>query len=173
MNKTKQLAIACTTILCTTLLFTGCANYQLGTMLPDDIKTVYVPTFVNKTMEPQIEFTTTSTTINEIQKDGSLQIAGEADADTILLVTLTDYRLDPLAYEDNRTTTTEEYRSIITASVVFQRNNDGTILAEYPVVTGDSTFLMSGDFTSSKQKALPDTAKDLAHEIVQKIVETW
>ena len=45
----------------------GCV-YQLGSSLPPNLKTVYVPTFVNKCGEPQVENETTQATIQEFQK---------------------------------------------------------------------------------------------------------
>ena len=60
------------------IVLTGCASYQLGSMLPNDIKTVYVPTFINKTGEPMIESEATQAAIRELQKDGSLKVVGSA-----------------------------------------------------------------------------------------------
>ena len=55
-------------------LLCGCAGYRLGTLLPPEIKTIHVPTFVNKTREPALEAETTGAAISEFQKDGTLRI---------------------------------------------------------------------------------------------------
>ena len=52
---------------------TGCAGYRLGTMLPPDIQSVAVPTFINRTSEPLLESETTRAAIREFQQDGSLR----------------------------------------------------------------------------------------------------
>ena len=76
----------------------GCVNYRLGSMLPPDVATVYMPTCVNKTSEPLIEQDVTREILSEIQMDGSLRVAGADAADAILDVTLIKFWLDPVAY---------------------------------------------------------------------------
>jgi hypothetical protein len=152
---------------------TGCAGYRLGSMLPPDIKSVYVPTFVNKTKEPLLEVETTSATIEEFQVDGSLKIADANTADAVLEVTLVDFDLDPISFRKDEETAAREYRMNITATVVLRRTSDNVIVAEAPRVVGDTTFQLLGNLTSSKLRALPAASEDLAHKIVEQVVETW
>ncbi len=151
----------------------GCAGYRLGSMLPPDIKTVHVPTFINRTTEPMIEVDTTSATIRQLQQDGSLTLAGNEEADAILIVVLTDYSLEPLAYSTLEKTTADEYRIRIRALAVLKRRSNDQVLVENASVTGESTFFIEGDFTSSKQRGLPEASKDLGRKIVEQIVEAW
>ena len=58
----------------------GCTGYRLGSTLPADIKTIYVPTFVNKCGEPNLEGTATQAVLEELQKDGTLRIANRGKA---------------------------------------------------------------------------------------------
>lgn len=156
------------------VLLTGCSTYQLGSMLPEDIKTVYVPTFVNKTTEPLIENEATQAAIREIQKDGSLKVVrSEQEADTILTVTMTDYSLTPLKFDRDLNTTADQYRMTLTVQIMLTRRATDKVVAENPRVQGEADFPISGDFTSSKKQGLPRAAQDLAHNIVETIVETW
>jgi hypothetical protein len=155
------------------LLLSGCAGYKLGTMLPGDINSVFIPTFVNKSKEPLLEVETTSATVDEFQKDGSLEVVDAASADTVLNVTLTDYILTPVAYQRDTKTAAREYRLTIFAAVVLTRQSDNTVIAQNPRVKGETTFLLLGDLSSSKLQALPSAAEDLAHNIVEKVVEAW
>ena len=152
---------------------TGCSGYRLGSMLPPDVKSVYVPTFLNKTKEPLLEVETTSATIEEFQKDGSLQIASQDKADAILEVTLIDFDLDPVAFRSDEATAAREYRMTITVAFVMRRTSDNTVVAESPRLSGDSTFELIGNLSSSKLRGLPNAASDLAHKIVERVVETW
>jgi hypothetical protein len=154
-------------------LLPGCVGYRLGSMLPPEIKTVHVPTFVNQTTEPQLELDTTRFALQEFQKDGSLKLAPAETADAILQVRLTDYLLTPLQYDANRPTATFEYRITLYASIVMTRKRDGKVLAENPRCFGEGTFTVVGDLSSSKRIGLPKAAKDLAHDIVQKVTEVW
>lgn len=157
------------------ILFTsGCAGYRLGSMLPADIRTVYVPTCINKTTEPLIENNVTRAIMAEIQMNGSLKlVSDESAADTVLEVTLINFWLDPVAYAKNSSATTREYRMNIRASFHLLRRADNTVLVESPGLTGWKDFEMTGDMTTSKSVALRPAAEDLGRRIVDQIVEAW
>ena len=65
-----------------------------------------------------------------------------------------------------------EYRLWIRADIVLKKTWDGKILLEKSV-RGKATFVPGSDLTTARQKALPDAARDLAHEIVESVVEYW
>lgn len=164
-------AIAMASVLLGTL--SGCVGYRVGSMLPPDIRSVYVPVFINRTGEPQIETETTRATIEALQVDGSFKVAAEDQADAILYVTLLRYDLAPIVYETDRRITATEYRLVLTASVVLKRRSDGSVLVNVSPVTGDWTFPVAGDLTTSKVEGLPAVARELAKYIVTRISESW
>jgi Lipopolysaccharide-assembly len=155
------------------LLSAGCASYQLGSMLPDDIQTVYMPTCINQTTEPMIEQDVTSAILSQIQMDGSLRVTSREQADTILDVTLTQFWLDPVAYVSGESSTANQYRMNIRASFVLRQRVDNSVVAESPGLTGWYEFDFTGDMTSSKSIALRPTAEDLGRRIVNGIVQYW
>lgn len=171
MKKNRMYAgFVCAALL---LNFCGCVGYQLGSMLPGDIQTVCVPTFVNNTDEPNIEIETTQAVIRQFQQDGSLKITSCDEADAILEVVLKEYDLQPISYGRDQETTAEEYRIWIKASYVFRKLSNDTVVSEAANVRGQSTTEFSGDLSLMKRTELPRTARDLAHEIVERIVEAW
>ena len=155
------------------LLAAGCANYRLGSMLPEDIRTVYMPTCVNQTTEPLIEQDVTAAILSQIQMDGSLRVASEEAADTVLDVTLTRFWMDPVAYVQGQGATANQYRMSIRASFVLRRRADNSVVVEAPAVVGWYDFDFSGDMTSSKNIALRPAADDLGRRIVNRIVQYW
>lgn len=155
------------------LLSSGCASYRLGSMLPDDIRTVYMPTCENQTAEPQIEQDVTAAILSQIQLDGSLKVRAEDEADTLLEVTLIRFWLDPVAYEKEEASTANQYRLSIRASFVLRRRADNTVVAESPGITGWYDFEFAGDMTSSKNVALRPAADDLGRRIINRIVQYW
>lgn len=157
-------------ILCASL--TGCAGYRLGNTLPANIKTVYVPTFINQTGEPMVETEATKAAIQELQMEGSLEIAGQDVADTILEVTLVKITFQPLGFEKDSRKTAKEYRLYLYADVIFKKAKTNEILSKKKVV-GESTFFPTGDLAAAKRLTLPKTSKDLAHRIVEAVVEYW
>ena len=155
------------------LLSAGCVNYRLGSMLPNDVRTVYVPTCVNETSEPLIEQDVTQAILAQIQMDGSLLIADADTADTILNITLTRFWLDPVSYVAGESSTANQYRMSIRASFVLYRRSDRSVIAESPGITGWYDFDFAGDMTSSKAIALRPAAEDLGRRIVNNIVQYW
>ena len=155
------------------LLTAGCANYRLGSMLPDDLKTVYVPTCKNETAEPLIEQDVTRAILAQIQMDGSLRVASEDDADTILEITLIRFWLDPVAYVAGESSTANQYRMSIRASFVLYRRGDQSVVVESPGVTGWYDLDVAGDMTSSKAVALRPASEDLGRRIVIAMVQYW
>jgi hypothetical protein len=170
MKFSIQRGVAC---LAMALGLTGCAGYRLGTMLPPDIQSVAVPTFVNRTTEPLLESETTRATIREFQQDGSLRVAPESEADAILLVELVDFSLFPIRFDEDRTTQANEYRLTITASILMTRSDTGEVVVENPRVYGEVDLQVTGDLSSAKREGLPEAAEDLAHDIVERVVEVW
>ncbi len=154
-------------------ILNGCVGYQLGSMLPADIKTVHVPTFINDTSEPLIESEATQATVIRLQQDGSLKVVKQAQADAILEVELKEYKLEPVSFERNKETRANEYRIILKANVVLKRAATDEVIVQIPKVSGEADFIFSGNLSSAKQSAFPEAARDLAHDIVEKVVEAW
>ncbi len=165
----SALRIAAAAVLLST---TGCA-YRLGSMLPPDIKTVAIPTVLNKTTEPLIEVEVTRATIQEFQKDGSLEVAGVDEADAILRAAIVEYRLTPVSYRREKRTTANEYRLTMIVALELVRRSDDAVIARSNRAKGETVFELTGDLSSAKRRALPDAAEDLAHSIVEKVVESW
>lgn len=155
------------------LLSAGCVNYRLGSMLPGDVRTVYIPTCINKTTEPLIEQDVTQAILSQTQMDGSLRIADAETADTILEITLIRFWLDPVSYVAGESSTANQYRLSIRASFVLYRRADRFVVAESPGLTGWYDFDFAGDMTSSKAIALGPAADDLGRRIINNIVQYW
>ena len=151
----------------------GCVGYKLGSTLPPGIESIYITTFVNESKEPQIETDTTQASIQEFQRDGTLRVTSRDQADSMLDVTLTGFALEPLSYNRSSALTTQEYRMRITARIVFTRLRPTQKVMLDRTVQGEATFELAGDMFSSKQRALPEASRDLAHDIVESVVEYW
>jgi hypothetical protein len=150
----------------------GCIGYRLGSTLPAGINVVHVPTFINKTTEPRLEIETSQAAIREIQRDGTLSVSDFDKSDVVLEVALIGFRLEPLRYEADNSTTTREYRLTITADIKLTNRRTKKVMT-HTTVQGEADFTPTGDLSSAKREALPEAASDLAHDIVESIVEYW
>ncbi len=153
-------------------LTSGCSGYRLGTSLPPGINTVHVPVFENQTDEPLLEIEATQATISEFQRDGSLSVGAMDRADVVLDVQLLSFALQPLRFERDAATTTDEYRMTIQAALTLTDIKTGRTLMQARV-NGETDFVPAGDLTSAKRANLPAATQDLAARIVRAAVEFW
>jgi hypothetical protein len=160
-----------TAMLCAGLA--GCAQYRLGSTLPPGLTSINVPTFINGTSEPQLEFETTNATIQEFQKDGTLRVAVQGVADAILEVKLTGYRIDALRYDKKIATHPNEYRQQLVADLLLKNSRTEKILLDRKGVVGEWTFVAGSDLRNDERVALPLTSQQLARKIVEAVVEYW
>lgn len=154
------------------LLQTGCQAYRLGSQLPSDIQSVYVPTVRNRTNEPLLENEVTQAILGEIQRDGSLSIQSEESADAILYVTITSYQINPFSFENDNRDRPDEYRLVLRASIEMVRA-DGQVLTKNGSIRGRDDFPLTNDLTTAKRNGLPGAAEDLARYVVSAITEAW
>ena len=162
----------CLSLLAVSLMFAGCAGYQMGGTLPASIQTVSL-TVENNTDEPSIEVQTMKALRAEVQQDGRLALRSESEADTILKVSLTGYSLQALAYDRDHGQLAREYRVILTASAVLSDAETGDVLREIPNVLGESEFPYAADLTTGKLAALPSAADDLARKVISMTIAAW
>jgi len=181
----RLLPLLLATIAAALLLFipTGCStssggqpmlgSYKLGSMLPSDIRSVYVPAMKNLTREPLVEVEAMRALQRELQTDGSLVIVEEKDADAILEINLNRFLLRPLVYGRENRARPDEYSALLSGSIRMVRRDNGAVIVNEPYVAGDFFVPFVTDITSAKRNVLPDVSRDLAHDIVERIVEAW
>jgi len=156
-----------------TLLLAGCMGYQLGGTRPEGVETVHVAPVVNTTTEPAIELQVTHALRQRIQFDGRLKLENSAEeADAIIEVELTDYKLTAIAFRDDLKTTPDQYRLRITGVATLKDAKTGKSLSESKTY-GEARFLFESDLTTSKRNALPRAAQELAKFMVDDLIERW
>ncbi|NLB56763.1 MAG: LptE family protein [Lentisphaerae bacterium] len=169
----KKTVFASVTTLIMVIVVGGCVGYRLGSSLPRDIKTIYIPTFTNKSGEPLVEMRATSATIAEFQNDGTLKIATADTADVTLEATITRLELEPLSYTKADKRKPNEYRMTLTASYILTRTGSREVIAQEKGIKGEATFVFAGNLTAAKLSAMPNATEDLAKRIVEAVVEYW
>lgn len=157
-------------------LTSGCANYKLGTTLPENQRDVYVPNVRNESGQPGVEREVTKAILKEIQREGTLRLVSEDRASTRLDIVVVGYRQDSIRYNRENTGVSEEYRMVLRASTTFTKLNepdpDKAIISQN-VLEGDETFLRGTDTITAMQRCLPKAAEDLAEQIIDSCVSAW
>jgi Lipopolysaccharide-assembly len=161
------------TILC--LSISGCLGYHVGPVKPyylQDVHTIAVPTFKNRTLVPRIEVLVTDTLIKQFQQDGTFQITNEDKADATLngeIIRIT--RVPARSVRENVLATTE---FALALTVKFSlTGRDGKLLPGGGEATGNTTFFVSSDVTTDERQALPLATEDLATRLVAQLSEGW
>ena len=150
----------------------GCVNYQVGTTLPRHLRTIMVEPFANESGEPNLETELQRAIRQEIQREGQLRLQSAETAAIHLRGTLLSYRLDPMRYDQNRPKTVAEYRVVVRARIEAVEAATGKAIVAQTVV-GDATLRAAGDLTTARRAALPEAARQAAHEIVNAVVSAW
>jgi len=158
----------------------GC-GYQLGAILPNNIRTIYIENFKNSInpdssgsyqFQPGVEIKVTKEIISRYVFDGNLKIARKDDADAILTGELVDYLKDPIRFAaDNEVV--EQYRLtlVINMKLLDQRNDE--VIFDERGFAGDDLYFTTGPRAQSEASALTDAIADLAKNVVDRTVEGW
>lgn len=146
----------------------GC-GYSLRGNLPAHIRTVGVPTFINRTQEPGVENIITSAIVGAFATDGRLTVVRPEEADAILEGEVIRYLLQPIAFRQvTSETTVSEYRLLVTLNLKLRDVRRNAILLDERALQEKADF-RSQTVTrdqSAEDGALRVAARDIARSVV-------
>ena len=153
---------------------TGC-GYHLrggGDRLPEDVRTVALTPFVNKTYDAEIELLISSALSSEFSKGSRLMVLPEAKADTILTGTLISINDRPVSFSSSDVAS--EYRITIKLDVLLSRNGGDVIwkgkgieeVEDYQSVPGDIQ-----ETEKNRDEARQKLAVEMANLIYDRLFE--
>src|SRR5262249_27997291 len=113
----------------------GCAGYQLGPTngVSAREKSVQVVPFVNRTLQPRLTDVVTSQIREELQRDGTYQLASHEDPDIILSGSLTRYQRQEITFQPKDILSVQDYRVVLTAQVTARERATGKLLLDQVV----------------------------------------
>jgi hypothetical protein len=175
-------AAAIVTVMVAAALQAGC-GYSLagrGSFLPESIKTIAVPLFVNHTSVFQVEQELTDRVRSELIGRGKYRVVPETTgADASLLGTITSITLAPSAFNDQRQAT--RYAVTVIVNIQFRDLANDKVLwsnpalsfrEEYEVTTGTGA-LDPNAFFGQNQNAFERLSRDFARSVVSAILEAF
>ncbi len=158
------------------LLLGGCAGYHVGPVQPYYLRNVHrisVPVFGNKTLVPRIAVLVTDTVIKQFQQDGTYRIAGDDQADAILMGEITRISRAPARSVRGNVLATTEFNLALKVRYSLVDKKTGAVLAPPVEITGTTSFFVGPDLNSDQRRALPLAAEDLAVRLVSQLSEGW
>ena len=161
-----------------TLFISGC-GYTRKTVLPQEIKSIYVRTVLNKipieevsVYNPGLEMGITKAIIRRLNKDGNLKVkASEDQADAILETELVRFEQEGLRF--NNLERVEEYRLYIVVSLRLINAKTKEVIWEEPNFSGDSEYFVSDVRSVGREDGTQRALDRLAKNVVDRIVEDW
>jgi len=118
------------------LLVAGGCGYQFigeSSLLPKDIRTIYVEPFVNRTRDVGLERELASALRSEIYRKGRLRVTDQAEQADVILVGVI-HSLDSTVASVNRKDEVLQYESAMTVDVTLRRRDPDEILWRGPNV---------------------------------------
>jgi len=140
--------------------------------LLQNITTIAIPYFKNKTFEPELEAIFTQAFVNEFVESRRLRVVSREQADVILFGTIKHLYEDTISYD--RDDKAQEYRLRVSMELVLEERQAGTVLwkrtnlrhAEEHSV--DLSIVVS---ETAKREALQRLAEDLAERVHDSIMQ--
>ena len=153
----------------------GCAGYKLGPvngMAAREKSVQFIP-FANRTLEPRLADAVNSQLREELQRDGTYQLAPRNDGDIIVVGTINRYERFEVSFSSSDILTVRDYRLELTAHVTARDRSSGKVILDQPV-KGTTLIRVTNDLTSSERQALPLLAGDLAKNVTALLAEgSW
>jgi len=158
-------------------LLAGC-GYTTKTVLPRNIKTIFVETVKNKipilemrSYQQGLEMDITNAVIARLQVDGNLRVVPEGQADSILQMDLKNYEQEGLRF--TQLESVEEYRMFIVMHLKLVDARTNEIIWEEPDFSGATEYYVTDIKQIGEQAAVEQAIDKLAKNIVDRIVEDW
>lgn len=144
----------------------GVGGYSNASLFPDDIDSVYVKMFDNRTFRRNVEFTLSDALTKRIESDTPYRLVSDEDrADSIMSGQLTVIEQSILTLE-RETGRPLEKEVVLTAVVNWKNLKTGRMMLNNRTVTATASYseFLNQDFTYAAALA--------ANKLAQKIVET-
>jgi hypothetical protein len=148
------------------VVLAGCGYGTRGS-LPDHIKTVAVPIFKNRTLEPGVESAITSGVVNAFSSGGRVKVVPIDQADAILQEEVVAYSLDGLAFD--QTANVRVYRLRLVLNVEFRDVRKSAMLWRQEGLSETSDFQVQGqvsDTIARGRGAVSQAAAEIGRRVV-------
>jgi len=159
-----------------TLLFCGCAHYQLGAGADGKLtfRTLYLEPVENRTHLPQSRALVSTQLRAAFANDPRVTLVNSPDlADATLTVTINSYRRDVLTVREGDTGLARKFNlTLATMCTLKDRRSSKTLFENRPIEVQREAFTDSGQLQSEAQ-TLPVLAEALAAKVLHAALDVW
>jgi len=148
----------------------SCSYYSFSGSLPAHIKTIAIPLFDDRTPEYGIKEKLTDALIDEFTRDGTLKIADQRSADSILRGTILSVTDRADAYD--REERAESFRIYITVEVKYEDLKKKKVLWKDRLTQWGRYSITTGG-PEDREVGINEAVEKLAEDILNKTVSGW
>lgn len=168
--------LAAAAVAATASLVSACGYSLVGTgkgALPEEVRSVWVPAFVNDTPVVGLEQRFTTAVLRELSARGRLKPAPSLEAaDSLLSGRITAYSLQPVRFgPDGRAL---EYQVLITARITLTERSGGKVLFDDPAFLFRQPYdipVTDSGYFNPETLAIDRMAQPFARSVVATILE--
>jgi len=171
----RRVVWACLALL---MVEAGCGYHTSGkaVRLPQNVRSIYVPTFINNTHAFRVEQVLTAAVVQELRSRTNLQVvlSPKEPADATLNGTVGTAFTYPLTYDSQTGKVSSSMLLVVMKVSLIDRS--GKVLWENPNYVFRSQYELSQDaasFFEEESPALRRVAHDFAQDLVSNVVEAY
>ena len=151
-------------------LLTGCANYRWTSNIPQDMRTVAVPTFRNESNVQELGAVATRQLLREFQREGTLKIKNPGDSAIEVQGVIKSGSTGGYIGDRRTGARLKQYDYRVTAVVSVIDKRAGRVLIDNKTYTAETEVLTNSDVHTARRDASGRVADDLARQIVDDVI---
>lgn len=148
----------------------GCAGYRWTSDVPEEIRTVAVPVFENRTDAAEIGPVATQYVLREFQREGTFSIRRSGDSSLEVQGVIVRADTHSVRYDRSYGSRASEFRYKVTAEISLVNKDTGKVLMDRRQFSASTTFLVQGDRLTGQRNAAQRISQELAQQIVDAVV---
>ena len=149
--------------------FAGCASYRWTSSVPEELRTVSVPVFENRTSSAELGPIVTQYVLREFQREGTFSIRRSGSSALEVQGSIVKASRNAAAFDRGYGSRASEYRYTVEAVVSLINKDTGKVLMNNRRYVAETTFLTRGDLLTSQRDAASRIAQDFARQIVDDV----
>lgn len=157
-------------LLLSALVLAGCSSYTWKSTVPEEMRTVSVPTFRNESDVTELGAVVTAQLAREFQREGTFSLrrtgAAALEVQGVIESAVTGAR----GYRRRSGMRYSEFVMTMKAKVSLIDKSRSLVLIDNREYTAETTFSASGDVLTGERNASGRLAEDLARQVVDDVI---
>jgi len=152
------------------VVLAGCASYRWTSRVPEELRTVAVPVFENRSNVSELGPTVSQYVLREFQREGTFAIRRSGNSSLEVQGAIVSANTGAARFDRSYGMRGSEYRYTVVAEVALVNKDTGKILFEKRRYTAETTFLGAQDKLTGKHNAAERIAAELSRQIVDDVL---